>query len=257
MEKIVGTPEFLAIINRYKYENFLQNKLLIKTLTDSKEENVRQVLVERNENLNKHPMEEDESEKLTNFKLNNSNNPQKLKSVMMNIPDVKKKKLDRKELLRILTNSDEEDEDDNNKFETSSKNTSKNVHYNNIFLQNKNKNKLETIYEKDKNDNDKFNDLETKIYKNDDKIFINAYDRKNSLNTPPVDMIENEEININNITPNNLKYKKQRAQSHNTNFESLITSCDSRIVSAFKSDKDSYISIVSSPDIGSGLFKII
>jgi len=236
MEKIVGTEEFLKIINKYKHENFILNRILKNTITKNTEDNIREVLMERNKNVNKHDMEEDESEKLTNF-ATNSNSPQKFKSVMMTVPVQEKRKVDRKEILKMLTKGGEsEDNITSNFFDTSINNINKQASYNNFLNRRKPQNKLETIYEKTKYDTMPNDDHENKIINHNFK-------RKKNLSIAISDYSDNSEPYIN---------KKPRVSSNYTNTDSVKTTCDSRLPSALRSDKDSFISILTNPEIGTG-----
>ena len=108
-----STTEFLEIIYNYSHQINLSNQYKKKIHTI--EQNIKEIFDQRNRDIQKHEMEEDEAEKLS-IPLSNSKNPTRNKLVLNNIEQENKKKIDRKEMI-------------------------------NYFLKNNNKNKLETIYE--------------------------------------------------------------------------------------------------------------
>jgi len=237
MDKIVGTIEFLEIISHYQQEDYLMKKLFKNILTKNNEDNIREVLLERNKIVNKNEMEEDEAEKLTNV-VSNANDPQKFRSVITNLPEQQKRKMDRKEILNLLKKGSQKDQITSNYFETSINSGNgnlKTVSYNNFFDKSLNPNKLETIYEKIKSETDPNNSKEKK-----NKI-LNHYKKNLLINSPSEHYSDNLE--------HNLIPKKQRVSSNYTYTDSVKTTCDSRIPSGFKSENDPFISIIDSPKI--------
>lgn len=234
MDKVQCTKEFLEIMNQYKNEDYLMKRIFKNILTKNNEDNIREVLLERNKKVNKHEMEEDEAEKLTNV-VSNSNGPQRIKSVIMNLPEQHKRKMDRKEILKFFNKNSDKNEITSNYFQTYINNgigeNSKTVSYNNFLDRNLDPNKLETIYEKIKSETDPNDTKEKKNRK------LNHY-KKNLLINPP------SEYYGENFNP-----KKQRVQSNYTYADSVKTTCDSRVLSGIKSEKDAFISIINSPEI--------
>lgn len=247
MDKIEGTKVFLEIINTYKHEDFIMKRIFKNIITKNNEDNVREVLLERNKNVNKHEMEEDEAEKLTNLG-SNSNNPQKFKSANLNLPDQQKRKIDRKEILKYLNKgNNSKQEITSNFFDTSINNISKNINtnlktvsYNNFLNRGLDPKKLETIYEKNKTDP---NAKESKEKKNKK---MNHYKKNLLINNPSEFLSDIQELN--GLT------KKQRVQSNYTYTDSVETTCDSRLPSGFKPENDPFISIIDSADITSSIF---
>jgi len=242
MDKLEGSQGFLKIINNYKIEDFVLKRIFKKTITKNNEDNIRDVLLERNKNVNKHEIEEDEAEKLTNV-VSNSNGHQRFKSVIMGLPEQQKAKIDRKEMLKFLNKANEKTEITSNFFETSIKTDSKfenlkSVSYNNFLSRSINPNKLETIYEKNKSDT-----IHIKEKKN---RRVNHYE-KNMFNKPLTEyFVDNQELKGTT--------KNQIIQSNYTYTDSVKTTCDSRVPSGIKQEKDLFISVISGSDIAPSIF---
>lgn len=262
-----GTDEFKTIINNYRIENKRKNALMKDVYESVYSKDIKLILKQRNKNVKKTEMEEDEAEKLTNFKLA-TNKPQKLSTLISSIAEKKKNKEKRDE------EENKKRRDPDNKFGTQIK-------------RNKSppmkKSLLETIYENkkpdmnnnandDQNANENNNNIRRKYQKrfqeknisllSDSNINTNTgtYSSGSKNNTPEkdYDKEDNEEKEI-NIFKNRQRLISGVSMNMNNVSHSLNTAADSRLYSGKSSnylDNSNYISILHNPDISDGKKKI-
>lgn len=104
--KVNGTKEFMSIIENYKYENEMNLKLLKQGKTF--EQGLKEMLNQRNQDIKKHEMEEDEAEKFQSHLGGISSFSNRLKMAMKSMEDDLKKQ-DRKNMITVLIkNKDDE-----------------------------------------------------------------------------------------------------------------------------------------------------
>jgi len=234
-----GTDAFKEIINEYRIENKLKNALMKDVYESVYSKDIKLILKQRNKKNVKTEMEEDEAEKLTNFKLA-TKAPQKLSTLISSIAEKKKnkEKKDEEEFKRRETNPD-------NRFGT-------------LIRRQKSppikKSLLETIYEnkklKENHNSDSKDAKRNNKYRRNFIDKINDMDDKNSSisknNSSEEESNENEEISI-------FKNRHRNISGIPIN-ETLKTAADSRAYSGksskiFENTNSNYINISHNPDI--------
>ena len=233
-----GSEEFQEIINEYRIENKQKNALMKDVYENVYSKDINLILKERNKKVKKTEMEEDEAEKLTNFKLA-SKTPQKLTTLISNLAE--KKKNEQKKDEEYFKGKRQENPD--NKFGTQIRRN------NSPPLK---KTLLETIYEKNTTkikENDNKNNLKNNKYRRNFKEKRNS---SNNLNSPRSKNNSSEEKSDTRDEITSFKKRSRVISGKNTINETLKTSADSRIYSGKSSmglDNSNYISILQNPGI--------
>lgn len=108
MYRINGSKEFMGIIENYQYENEIKQRLLKQG--KSFEQGLRDVLHQRNLDIKKHEMEEDEAEKFQSHLGGIHSTSNRLKMAMKSLEDDQKKQ-DRRNVISVLIKSKDDDLD--------------------------------------------------------------------------------------------------------------------------------------------------
>jgi len=108
MQRINYSKEFIGIIDNYKYESEIKHRLLKQGKTF--EQGLRDMLHQRNLDIKKHEMEEDEAEKLQSHLGGLTSSSNRLKIAMKSMEDDLKKE-DRRNVISVLIKSKDDDLD--------------------------------------------------------------------------------------------------------------------------------------------------
>jgi len=108
MLKINGSKEFMGIISSYKYETELKQRLLKQGKTF--EQGLRDMLNQRNLDIKKHEMEEDEAEKFQSHLGGINATSNRLKIAMKSMEDDMKRE-DRRNVISVLIKNKDDDLD--------------------------------------------------------------------------------------------------------------------------------------------------
>jgi len=105
-----GTREFTNIINSYKYENLIKSNMLKQGRTF--EQGLKEMLIQRNQDIKKHEMDEDESEKFTAHIAGASQQNSRLKLALKSMEDDQIKQALKQKITMKLKKNDEELDND-------------------------------------------------------------------------------------------------------------------------------------------------
>lgn len=108
MQRINGSKEFMGIIENYKYEAEIKQRLLKQG--KSFEQGLRDMLYQRNLDIKKHEMEEDEAEKFQSHLGGIHATSNRLKLAMKSMEDDLKKE-DRRHVISVLIKNKDDDLD--------------------------------------------------------------------------------------------------------------------------------------------------